>query len=92
MNKKKHTPIKPHVPCLPEIDLQEGTAIMLKTPYMLLHISMKEGALCINEFDNCSTHFLVEPVASNMVKLWVHKFEVQIQSTPLNPPQNEKTL
>jgi hypothetical protein len=81
--KLKHTAVKPHVPSLPEIDLQEGTAIMLKTPDMLLHISVQEGGLCIQEVDNCSTKFLVEPVASNMVKLWVHKFQVQVQVIPV---------
>lgn len=83
MNKKIKLPsiIKPHVPSLPEIDLQEGTAIMLKTSDMLLHISVQEGGLCVQEVDNCSTHILIEPVASNMVKLWVHKMQVEIKST-----------
>lgn len=59
----------PVEPCVfsPEIDLKEGTAIIVKTSEMHFHISAQEGALCIKDIENCSTQLLVEPVLSTEV-------------------------
>lgn len=50
---------------------------------MHLHISVQEGGLRITEIDNCSTQFMIEPVVSNSIKLWVHKFEIKVEQSTL---------